>query len=340
MPGFKNSALFVFLFAIQIVAAAPLKAADDKPVILIHGGAGVEAGLSESEQETYRKALCDALLAAFDVWKKGASAVDVVEVAVKNMEDNPLFNAGCGAVFTHEGNNELDAAIMDGQSRDAGAVAGVTTIKNPISAAIAVMRNSPHVMLVSKGADQFAREQKLEIVDPKYFYTQKRFEDLQKKLKKDDSKSMLNPASCPVAYKDHKFGTVGAVVLDAKGNLAAGTSTGGLTNKRWGRIGDSPIIGAGTFADNSSCAVSCTGEGEWFIRFNVASDLAARMKYKHESVKKAADTIIHKVLSAPDRGEGGLIALDKKGNFAMSFNSPGMFRAYICKDGKPHAFVY
>lgn len=325
--------VFVLFAVLQIPSVA--FAAEDRPVIVVHGGAGVDPGLTEAQQSEYHKGLADALQAGYAVWKNGGVAVDVVEACVRSLEDNPLFNAGKGAVFTHDGKNELDASIMDGRTREAGAVASVTVIKNPITAAIAVMRKSKHVMLVGEGANQFAKEQGLELVDPKYFWTQKRWDDLQKKLNPDGKpKSMLVPSV------DHKYGTVGAVVLDKSGNLAAGTSTGGLTNKRWGRVGDSPVIGAGTFADNQSCAVSCTGEGEWFIRFNVASDLAARVKYQHTPLKKAADAIIHGVLSAPDNGEGGLICLDRKGNFAMTFNSPGMFRGYIGADGKPHTFVY
>ena len=323
------------LLCCALIAAPSALAAEDKPVIVVHGGAGVDPGLTETQQAEYHKGLSDALLAAYEVWKKGGEAVDVVAAAVVSLEDNSLFNAGKGAVFTHDGKNELDASIMDGRTREAGAVASLTVVKNPILAAIAVMRKSKHVMLVGEGANTFAKEQGLEIVDPKYFWTQKRWDDLQKKLSPE-----ATPKSSLPQCIDHKYGTVGCVVLDKKGNLAAGTSTGGLTNKRWGRVGDSPVIGAGTFADNQSCAVSCTGEGEWFIRFNVSSDLAARVKYQHVSLKKAADAIIHGVLSAPDNGEGGLICLDRKGNFAMTFNSPGMFRGYIGADGKPHTFVY
>lgn len=310
-------------------------AEESKAVIVIHGGAGVEPGMSKEEQAKYEKGLADALQAGYAVWKSGGEAVEVVEAAVRSMEDNPLFNAGKGAVFTHEGKNELDAAIMDGRHREAGAVAGVTIVKNPITEAIAVMRKSKHVLLMGEGANQFAREQKLEIVDPKYFWTQESWDDLQKILHPNDKKSMESPP-----HVGHKFGTVGAVVLDSKGNLAAGTSTGGLTNKSWGRVGDSPIIGAGTFADNESCGVSCTGVGEWFIRFTVASDVAARIKYLHKPIKEAVDEVIHGVLHAPDHGEGGLVALDHNGNYAMSFNSVGMFRGYVGADGKPHVFVY
>lgn len=310
----------------------PAIAANQEAIIVIHGGAGVDSGMDAKDQTRHEEALNSALLAAYAVWKQGGEAVEIVEAAVKQMEDCPLFNAGKGAVFNCEGKNELDAAIMDGRTRQAGAVAGVTIVKNPIVEAITVMRKSGHVMLVGQGADKFAIEQKLEIVDPKYFWTENRWNDFQKKMKQKN----LNSSS---AGYSHKYGTVGAVALDTKGNLAAGTSTGGLTGKRQGRVGDSPVIGAGTFADNKTCAVSCTGEGEWFIRFNAASDVSARMRYAHESVKDAAEQVIHQVLG-PGHGEGGLIAIDRNGRFAMPFNTAGMFRGYIGKDGKPHTFVY
>lgn len=311
--------------------------AKESAVLLIHGGAGVEAGMSESEQEQYHKGLKDALLAGFASFKRGDQAVDIVKSAVCSLEDNPLFNAGRGAVFSHDGKNELDAAIMDGRGREAGAVAGVSTVKNPILAAIAVMRKSPHVMLVGLGADKFAKEEGLEIVDPKYFWTQRRWDELQRKI--ESEKRPLDSDKKSDLKADHKYGTVGAVALDSLHNLAAGTSTGGLTNKRWGRVGDSPVIGAGTYADNASCAVSCTGEGEWFIRNTVAKDISARVQYKGDSVQAAAKAVVHDVLG-PDRGEGGVIVLDRKGNFAMDFNSPGMYRGWIGSDGKPHTYVY
>lgn len=326
--------LVALLLSVGLHRAATCKESE-KAIIVIHGGAGVEKGLSQQQMKEYQQGLDEALLAAYKARKEGREAVDVVEVAVRMLEDNPLFNAGRGAVFTREGKNELDAAIMDGATRKAGAVAGVTVVKNPITEAIAVMRKSPHVMLVGEGANQFARQEKLEIVDPKYFFTKTRWDDLQRKLNEEKGKHEKKSQRLP----DHRYGTVGCVVVDNKGNLAAGTSTGGLTGKRWGRVGDSPVIGAGTFADNTSCAVSCTGEGEWFIRYTVASDLAARVKYLHQSVADAADELIHKVLG-PGRGEGGLIVLDKAGNFAMPFNSDGMFRGYIGEDGVPHSFIY
>lgn len=336
----------LLLSTLGVLAVIPCAKAADRAVLVIHGGAGVEAGLSESEQREYENGLKEALDAGYAAWKRGDEAVDIVKSAVCKLEDNPLFNAGRGAVFSHEGKNELDAAIMDGRDRKAGAVAGVSTVKNPILAAIAVMQQSPHVLLVGAGADTFAKERGLEIVDQKYFYTQKRWDDLQKKIDDEKKKksevpgSRVGPMSASQKLRvDHKFGTVGAVALDSKENLAAGTSTGGLTNKRWGRVGDSPVIGAGTYASNDCCAVSCTGEGEWFIRNTVAADLAARVRYKHSSVNAAAKAIVHGVLD-PNHGEGGLIVIDRKGNFAMDFNSPGMFRGWIGADGVAHAFVY
>jgi beta-aspartyl-peptidase (threonine type) len=237
------------------------------------------------------------------------------------MEDNPLFNAGKGAVFTHDGKNELDAAIMDGSNLSAGAVAGVTDIKNPITAARYVMTKSEHVLLTGAGASQFAKEQGLEIVPPSYFYTEKRFNELQEILKKE------------------KNGTVGCCALDKNGNLAAGTSTGGMSNKRYNRVGDSPIIGAGTYANNRTCAVSGTGHGEYFIRWTVAHDISALMEYKGLTLREASELVINdKLLKAG--GSGGVICVDKSGNISMPFNSKGMFRGFATADGKEGIFIY
>ncbi len=304
-------------------------------VLVVHGGAGVEKGLTVRQQEEYRQVLSAALLRGYAVFKRSGSSLAMVEAAVRYLEDSPLFNAGRGAVLTRDGKIELDAAIMDGRGRAAGAVAGVTVVKNPISLAMAVMRRSPHVMLIGEGANQFGREQGVEIVDQKYFWTQTRQNELDKMLEQEK----LNKQSNRSGFAAHKYGTVGAVALDGSGNLAAGTSTGGLTGKRWGRVGDSAIIGSGTYADNKSCAVSCTGQGEWFIRFTAAADVAARYRWQKVPLRDAADTVIHKVLGS-GHGEGGLIALDRHGVFAMPFNTAGMFRGYICADGKPHTFVY
>lgn len=325
----------VVLLTATIVFALSTQA-QSKIMLVIHGGAGTitKASMTPEMEKQYRAALDQALRTGHAVLAKGGSSLDAVEAAIRVLEDNPLFNAGKGAVFTHEGKNELDAAIMDGKTKGAGSVAGVTIIKNPISAARAVMEKSPHVMMAGRGAELFATKMGLEIVDPSYFWTEKRWKALQNELLLEQNK--------PQAYLDaqeiKKFGTVGAVALDKSGNLAAGTSTGGLTNKQYGRIGDAPIIGAGTYADNESCAISATGAGEYFIRWTVAHDIAALMKYKGMTVQQATDEVIHKKL--PKEGEGGVIALDAKGNYAMTFNSEGMYRGVIGPDGEPHVWIY
>jgi beta-aspartyl-peptidase (threonine type) len=299
-------------------------------MMVIHGGAGTitRASMTAEAEAQYRGALETALRTGHAVLARGGSSVDAVEATIRVMEDNPLFNAGKGSVFTHEGRNELDAAIMEGKNRRAGSVAGVTIIRNPISAARAVMERSPHVMMVGRGAELFATKMGLEIVDPSYFWTERRWKALQQELRKEQT-----------ADAEKKHGTVGAVALDRDGNLAAGTSTGGMTNKQFGRVGDAPIIGAGTFADNESCAVSATGHGEFFIRWNVASDIAALMKYRGVTVQQAADEVINRKLKAV-RGEGGVIALDGRGNYATTFNSEGMYRGWIGADGVPHVAIY
>ncbi|HVG24906.1 MAG TPA: isoaspartyl peptidase/L-asparaginase [Thermoanaerobaculia bacterium] len=304
-------------------------------MLVIHGGAGTitRKSMSPEMEQQYRAALETALRAGHAVLSKGGTSLDAVEAAIRTMEDNPLFNAGKGAVFTHEGRNELDAAIMDGRTKAAGAVAGVTIIRNPITAARAVMEKSEHVMMVGRGAELFATKMGLEIVDPSYFWTERRWKSLQQELLKN------KPQTSYAVPDEKKFGTVGAVAVDAKGNLAAGTSTGGMTDKQYGRVGDAPIIGAGTYAENESCAVSGTGHGEFFIRWTVAHDIAALVKYRGMSVKDAGDEVIHKKLE-PVKGEGGVIILDAKGNFATPFNSEGMYRGWIGADGKPHVEIY
>ncbi len=307
--------------------------------LVIHGGAGTiqKSSLSDSLEKQYRDKLRNALIAGYAVLEKGGTSVEAVKTAINIMEDSPLFNAGKGSVFTHERKNEMDASIMEGNARQAGAVAGVTTVKNPINAAIAVMYHSPHVMLSGKGAERFAKEQGLVLVDSSYFYTKRRAAQLEKALEKEkeqESGSMADPAR-----NDNKFGTVGAVALDRFGNLAAGTSTGGMTNKRYGRIGDSPVIGAGTYADNETCGVSCTGHGEYFIRGVVAYDIAALMHYKNYKLQKAAREVIRNKLPAMG-GSGGIIAMDKKGNIAMEFNTKGMYRGYIEAPDKPVVFIF
>ncbi|MCB0496611.1 MAG: isoaspartyl peptidase/L-asparaginase [Cyclobacteriaceae bacterium] len=303
--------------------------------LVIHGGAGtiLKENMTPEMEQAYREKLTEALNTGYGVLKNGGASLDAVVATIQVMEASPLFNAGIGAVYTHEGRNELDASIMDGNTGNAGAVAGVTTIKSPIRAALEVMLHSPHVMMAGPGAEAFAREQGLEMVPNSYFGTKRRKEALEKVLKNEaESTSDLLP------YQDWKYGTVGAVALDKDRNIAAGTSTGGMTNKRYGRIGDSPIIGAGTFAENATCGVSCTGHGEFFIRNVVAYDIAARMKYEKLSVQESAQKVVQDKLARLG-GDGGVICLDRKGNVAMEFNTPGMYRGYI-KDGEPHVFIY
>jgi len=319
-------------------------------MLVIHGGAGTinRKNMTEEREREYRAALGQALRTGHAVLAKGGTSLDAVEATVRFMEDSPLFNAGKGAVFTHEGRNELDAAIMDGRNKMAGSVAGITIVKNPISAARAVMEKSKHVMMAGRGAELFATKMGLEIVDPSYFWTERRWKALQEELLKEQSGGQAIPpvrghrgqAGLPVLHDENRFGTVGAVALDQSGNLAAATSTGGTTNKQFGRIGDTPIIGAGTYADNESCAISATGAGEFFIRWSVAYDIAALMKYRGLTVQQAADEVINKKLRAVKGAEGGVIALDAKGNFAMPFNSEGMYRGWIGADGEPHVAIY
>ncbi|MFQ5535590.1 MAG: isoaspartyl peptidase/L-asparaginase family protein [Sphingomonadales bacterium] len=291
--------------------------------IVIHGGAGTirKGDMTPEKEAAYRQALEDALQAGYRTLEQGGSSLDAVVTAIRLMEDSPLFNAGKGAVFTNDGKNELDASIMDGRSLNAGSVAGVSHIKNPIALARLVMEKSEHVMLTGEGAEAFAKTQGVERVDPSYFYTERRWRDLQHRI------------------KDSKHGTVGVVALDQNGNLAAGTSTGGMTNKKFGRVGDSPIIGAGTYANNDSCAVSGTGHGEYFIRANIAHDICALVEYKGLSVTEAADTVIHRKLTRMG-GTGGVIVLDRKGNHAMVFNTEGMYRGYLRQGGEPEIRIY
>jgi len=303
--------------------------------MVIHGGAGTirKAEMSEEKYHQYYSALDTALTIGENILKNGGTSLDAIEASIRYMEDVPLFNSGRGAVFTNAGINELDASIMIGSDRNAGAVGGVTNVRHPVTAARKVMEKSPHVLLTGKGAETFAKEEGLEIVDPSYFKTQKNWDYLQEVLKREKDQGYLDEV-----HPDWKYGTVGAVALDKAGNIAAATSTGGMTNKKYNRIGDSPIIGAGTFADNKTCGVSCTGHGEFFIRYAVAYDVAARMEYKNESVQEAADFIINKKL-VDAKGAGGLIALDGDGNVAMPFNTEGMYRGYV-KPGEKVILMY
>lgn len=317
---------------------------NEKYILVIHGGAGtiLKENMTPEKEVLYRKALTKALQEGYDLLKLGKSSLDAVEASIHILEDSPLFNAGKGAVFTHDGKNELDASIMDGKTLSAGAVAGVTKIKNPISAARAIMEKSEHVMMIGKGAEIFAKEEGLELVDPKYFWTQERWDGLQRALKEDSTRAVLDHGSkqskLGTQNIDNKFGTVGAVALDSQGNLAAGTSTGGMTNKKYGRVGDTPIIGAGTYASNETVGVSCTGWGEFYIRNVAAYDVSALMDYKGLSVNEASKIVIDKVDKMG--GDGGLIALDKNGNVAMPFNTAGMYRGTVTEEGKIEVQIY
>ena len=303
-----------------------------KYALAIHGGAGtiLQSSMTAEKEMAYKKALEEAILAGEYILKKGGASFDAVETAVISLENNPLFNAGRGAVFTHDGKHELDASIMRGQDLCAGAVAGVSNIKNPISLARAVIEKSEHVILIGQGAMEFAKKVNAPMEKDDYFFVQMRYDQLQGALKAD--KMVLD-------HTEKKFGTVGAVALDVHGNLAAATSTGGMTNKKFGRIGDSPIPGAGTYANNNTCAVSCTGHGEFFIRSVVAYDISCLMEYKGLSLKEACDYVVKDKL-VKIGGEGGLIAVDKNGNIELPFNSDGMYRAKKSSDSDLHIGIY
>ncbi len=311
--------------------------------IVIHGGAGtiLKENMTDSLEAAYRAKLKEAILVGHEILKNGGTSMEAVTKTINIMEDSPLFNAGKGAVFTHEETNELDASVMDGATLNAGAVSGVTRIKNPIDLAVAVMDQSEHVMLAGAGAETFAAQVGFEFVEPSYFYTKRRYESLLRikdkektQLDHDESVSFIDPY-----IKDAKFGTVGCAALDKSGNLAAGTSTGGMTNKRWNRIGDAPIIGAGTYANNATCAVSSTGWGEFFIRAMVAHDISALMEYKGLTVQEAAKEVIQTKVPALG-GDGGIVAIDNKGNVAMEFNTAGMYRAHMNSQGELVIAIY
>ena len=317
----------------------------DKVVLVIHGGAGtiLKKNMTVEKEKAYKNALTESLQKGYAVIKNGGKSEDAVIEAIKVMENSPLFNAGKGAVFTHEGKNEMDASLMIGKTMEAGAVAGVTTIKNPILAAKAVLSNSSHVMMMGKGAEEFATKQGLEIVDPSYFRKRDRLNCLKKFLEKEKEKMELDhdaknaQAYVPFNFVDEKFGTVGAVALDNKGNISAGTSTGGMTNKRYGRVGDSPIIGAGTYANNE-VGISCTGWGEYFIKAIAAYDVAALIKYKEISSEEAGKEVIRKI--GEMGGDGGMIILNKSGEASFPFNTAGMYRGSITASGKVFIEIY
>lgn len=310
--------------------------------LVVHGGSGVidRADLKPEQDRAYRETLARTAEAGAAVLRRGGAALDAVEAAIHVLEDDPLFNAGRGAVFTADGRNELDAAIMDGATLSAGAVAGVTRVRNPISAARAVMERSPHVLLVGSGADAFAAAEDLARVEPGYFFVERRWRALEKQLSQDGLAVPPRPAGASrdethaaLAHDEGKRGTVGVVARDARANVAAGTSTGGTTGKRWGRVGDSPLIGAGTYASNRSAAVSGTGEGEYFIRLGVAREICALVELKGLSLQAAVDAVIQQNLTALG-GQGGVIAVAPDGQMAWSFNTSGMYRARV-SDSRP-----
>lgn len=313
-----------------------------KFAIAIHGGAGtlIKGMMTPELESQYKAALQKGLSEGYKILELGGNAVDAVEIAVKHLEDSPLFNAGKGSVFTAEGSHEMDASIMDGNTKNAGAVSLITGIKNPVSLARDVMEKSEHVFLAGEGAMQFAKQLDYQIENPSYFYDE--FRHNQWLEIRDTDNFQLDHTSTKLSdqkKKDSKFGTVGAVACDQHGNIAAATSTGGMTNKKWGRVGDSPMIGAGTYANNKSCAVSCTGSGEYFIRGVVAYDVSCLMEFKGLSVEDASNEVIQKrVLEIG--GDGGLIAIDSKGNIAMPFNTEGMYRASKSSDGEEFIGIY
>lgn len=314
--------VFCLFFIINLFAAA----GQGKYALVIHGGAGNVAreSVTPEREAAYHAKLEEALAAGEAILKNGGTSLDAVEAAVRILEDSPLFNAGRGAVFTAEGTNELDAAIMCGATLDAGAVAGITTLRNPITAARKVMEESPHVMMIGRGAEQFGYEQGLDVVDPSWFFDQRRWDQYRDWLRRQQTRGALDV--------NDRMGTVGAVALDVHGNLAAATSTGGMVGKRYGRVGDVPVIGAGTYANNASCAVSATGHGEFFIRHVVAHEISARMLYGGSKLDAAADGLINVTLK--DIGaNGGVIAVDKDGNITMPFNTTAMYRGFVKSDG-------
>ncbi|MBT1445890.1 isoaspartyl peptidase/L-asparaginase [Shewanella sp. JM162201] len=331
----KTLALATLLLSFGVTMPSHAKSdtpAADRPFgIAIHGGAGTisRAKLTEAQEKEYKATLEKAVNAGHSILASGGDSLDAIKAAINIMEDSPLFNAGVGAVYTFDGAHELDASVMDGKTMNAGAVAGVKHIKNPIDLALLVMNKSDHVMLAGAGAEEFALTQGMTLVPANTFDTEPRYQqllDAKAKIKAAEAATKDFQASATSLDLDYKFGTVGAVALDKNGNLAAGTSTGGMTAKRFGRIGDSPVIGAGTYAENGVCAVSATGHGEYFIRYQVAGDICARIKYQQKTVQDAADEVVMKRLVGAG-GSGGIIAIDGKGNIAMPFNTEGMYRA-------------
>ena len=316
---------------------------DNRIGIVVHGGAGTiqKNSMTPEMEKAYRDKLTEAIMKGYTILKNSGTSLDAVEAVINILEDSPLFNAGKGAVFTHEGTNELDAAIMDGSNLKAGTVAAVKHIRNPITLARMVMERSPHVMMAGEGAEAFAKANGVELVPQEYFYTERRWKQLQDAKAREEKQKTApqEKKNSPSDESEQRHGTVGCVALDSKGNLAAGTSTGGTTNKRYGRVGDTPIIGAGTYANNKTCAVSATGTGEYFIRSVVAYDISCLMEYKGLSLSQAAEIVVMDKL-VKTGGDGGVIAIDKDGNIAMPFNTSGMYRAYIDEKGNPVIKIY
>ncbi len=337
----RRARVFVLLAVVAAALLARAAAADPRPLVLvIHGGAGVieREKMTPEKEAGYRSGLSAALDAGYAVLERGGSSLDAVTAAVRTMEDDPQFNAGRGAVLNHEGDAELDAAIMDGNGPHAGAVAGVRHVKNPIELARLVMEKSPHVLLVADGAEEFALEQGVVLVPRSYFRTTARERELEEERRAEQGRSAATPATRNDTAAAGSMGTVGAVALDRAGNLAAATSTGGLTNKMHGRVGDSPLIGAGTFANNESCAVSGTGQGEYYIRAVVAHDVCALLEYRRQTLAAAVEEVMRKLQRSG--GQGGIIALDRAGHVAMQFNTPGMFRGVCDSRGRREVGMY
>lgn len=320
---------FLYILLTLSILSCTNQKQQNKYAIVIHGGAGniLKKNMTPEKEKTYHETLLKAVLIGDSILKNGGSSLDAVEQTIHILENSPLFNAGKGAVFTHHETNELDASIMYGKDLNAGAVAGVKDIKNPISAARKVMEESEHVLLSGKGASKFAKLQGLKIVDSNYFFTQKRWDYLQKILHKEIKMKQSD-----------KHGTVGCVALDVNGNITAGTSTGGMTNKKFGRIGDSPIIGAGTYANNQTCGISCTGHGEFFIRLAVAKDISNMIEYNNVKLEEAGNQMIEKLNKIG--GKGGFIGIDKYGNIIMNMNTSGMYRACSGSNTKTETFLY
>lgn len=349
MKNIFKTILFALSCGILMLSCSDRSATtgDSKYVMVIHGGAGTieKKFMTPEKEKAYTAALTEALQNGYNLLKEGKTSIEAVQAAINVLENSPLFNAGKGAVFTHDGKNELDASIMDGQTLKAGAVAGVTTIKNPINAARAVMERSEHVMMVGKGAEQFAAANGCDTVPQSYFFTQERWDQLQRTIKEEEQGRAafndIDPSKSRIygiSDKDKKFGTVGAVALDHKGNLAAGTSTGGMTNKKYGRVGDSPIIGAGTYCNNATAGISCTGWGEYYIREVAANRMSALIELKKLSVNEAAKQVIDEI--GKMGGDGGIIGLDKSGKIAMEFNTSGMYRGTVDENGKISVYIY